>query len=162
MGKYIYAPAVNRQMQADKLRKCIEYIGSTQAGRGSNYAKGKRYLRSTLASKHIYCSGKAIKRTIQTYPKLINYPFEIYGIDVYYYHKDVCVEIVKEVVHFIINHSNDEIKSDIFGFVPTRNSFTDQVYGHRIARLKWVRNQNFDGQRSDADSLCNDFDALVF
>ena len=59
------------------LMKCIEYIGSTQAGHGSNRAKGKRYLKCKLS-----CSGTAINRAMKICLKAKGHDFRTYGVSV--------------------------------------------------------------------------------
>lgn len=56
--KYVVAPAINAQrLVVVNFERIVNEIGSRQLGRGSNAAKGIRYLRSTLN-----CSGTEIKR----------------------------------------------------------------------------------------------------
>lgn len=56
--KYVVAPAINAQrLIVVNFERIVNEIGSRQLGRGSNSAKGIRYLRSTLN-----CSGTEIKR----------------------------------------------------------------------------------------------------
>lgn len=87
MAQYIYSPIVVRtaynegheitpepefidrvcksyELRVCPIRKCIEFIGGKQPGRGSRRARGKRYLR-----KECGCSGIAVKMTYLVYYK---------------------------------------------------------------------------------------------
>lgn len=162
MGCYIYAPAGPSQLQSDILKKCIEYIGSTQAGHGSNLSKGKRYIKYELARQNISCSGTAIKRAMQISTKLFRHDFQTYGTHVYFYHKDSCAAILGETIKFIIKHSNDEVKMELLRRIPATDEYLDLLYAHRISQLQWVHTQDYQCQGSEAQDLCNKFDALQF
>lgn len=157
MSQYIFAPAGPVDLQSNILKRCIEYIGSTQAGYGSNLSKGKRYLKYKLS-----CSGTAIKRAMQSSVKVFGHDFETYGINVYYYHKEACVGILKETIDFVMSHSSEAVKVDIFGCIPSPNEYISILYAYRISQLRWVYNQDYKGQRSEAEELCNGFDGLQF
>lgn len=149
MRDYVYAPAGPQVLHSTLPRKCIEYIGSTQAGYGSNMAKGRRYLKSALG-----CSGRAVKRTINVYIKIVENDFQTYGLDVYYYHIEKCVDIIMEIIRFIKQHSNDQKKIELFGHIPTSDDeYLQLLYGHRISQLKWVENQDYYGQAEKATNI---------
>ena len=155
MGYYIFAPAGPVKLQSNLLQKCVEYIGATQTGHGSNLSKGKRYLKYK-----INCSGTAIKRTIQTRPKVIGNDYQMYGIDVYYYHTEVCVDIVQEIIQYIKIHSNDTVKKKIFTHIPNDDErYIDLLYAHRISQLYWVSDEDYKGQGKKARKLIDRFTA---
>ena len=162
MGRYIYAPAGPSKLQSDILKKCIEYIGSTQAGHGSDLSKGKRYIKYELTRHNISCSGTAIKRAMQVSTRVFHHDFQKYGTQVYYYHKDAIVGILHETISFIIMHSNDEIKVELLRGIPANNEYLGVVYAHRLSQLEWVHMQNYKGQGKEAQDLCGKFDALQF
>lgn len=155
MSNYVFAPAGPIALESGMLTKCVEYIGSTQTGCGSNFSKGKRYLKYKLG-----CSGKSIKRTLRRKPKIFGHDFQNYGIDVYYYHIDFCVKIVQEIIYYIKVNSNDDVKTLIFGSVPPEHMYRDLLYGHRISQLHWVDVVNYKAQRAQAQNLINNFNTI--
>lgn len=158
MGQYIFAPAGPSRLRSRRLKNCIEFIGSTQGGYGSNLAKGKRYLKSKIPA----CSGTAIKRAMKTMVKVHNHDFQKYGVDVFYYHKEVCSDILFEVIKFIISYGNDDVKTRLLGTIPQLEEYVDLIYRYRISQLKWVCDENYKGQHDEASKLCAKFDRLHF
>lgn len=163
MGQYIYAPAgpanlKTKKAQACALRKCVEFIGSTCSGHGSNLAKGKRYLKST-----VHCSGAAIKHTMQSSFKVIQHNFQTYGLVVLRYHKDACAEILKEITRYIITEGDDAAKTKALGCIPQNNAEDEclhLIFDYRLSHLGWVKNQNYKDQGGDAAKLCDKFGIL--
>lgn len=155
MSNYVFAPAGPTTLESGMLIKCVEYIGSTQTGFGSNFSKGKRYLKYRLN-----CSGTAIKRALQRKPKIFGHDFQDYGIDVYYYHIDFCAKIVQEIISYVKVNSNDDVKISIFGSVPRENMYCNLLYGHRISQLHWVEVENYKAQRARAQDLIDSFNAI--
>ena len=151
MGCYVFAPAGPAKLHSDMLKKCIEFIGSKQVGGGSDYAKGRRYLKYKLQ-----CSGRSIKRAVQSKPKLWVHDFETYGIDVYYYHVDYCAAILRETIDYI-NDCSDDVKEKLLGTVPGRNDYLDLLYKHRISQLKWVEIEDYEGQSAQATFVLGQF-----
>ena len=163
MGQYIYAPAgptnlQTKHLEACALKKCVEFIGSTRPGCGSNLAKGKRYLKYTIP-----CSGAAIKHAMQSSLKVVEHDFQTYGLVVFRYHKETCAEIVKETIRYIMTHGDDVAKKKALGCTPAKNAYGEclrLIYDYRLSQLKWVKNENYKNQGADAAKLCNKFDAL--
>ena len=155
MGRYVFSPAGAQSLQSNTLQRCIEYIGSKQKGSGSNQAKGKRYLKDKLN-----CSGTAIKRTMQKRYKVIGNEFQVYGLEVYYYHKDYCVDILKETIEFLRKDTDEESKIQLLGFIPADDQYLDLLYAHRIQQLQWVRNEDYKGQGESAQRILDGFSAF--
>lgn len=79
--KYVVAPAINAQrLIVVNFERIVNEIGSRQLGRGSNSAKGIRYLRSTLN-----CSGTEIKRLYKAVWKIRRNNYLNFGILVFMY-----------------------------------------------------------------------------
>lgn len=157
MGQYIFAPAGPRALQSNMLMKCIEYIGSTQAGYGSNRAKGKRYLKYKLS-----CSGTAINRAMKICLKAKGHDFRTYGVSVYHFHKECCADILEEVIAFIISHSNDDEKKDLLGCVPAVGDYLKLLYGYRLSQLKWVAKEDYKDQGDAAEELYSKFNEITY
>lgn len=156
MGTYVFAPAGPDKLQNNILEKCVEYIGSKQIGCGSNSAKGRRYLKHELG-----CSGRAIKRTISKKYKIINNKeFETYGIAVYYFHSKFCDEIVDKIIDYIESNADNFFKNNVFGCISSGIKYLDLSYAHRLSQLKWVQNENYQGQREEAKKIIKKFDVL--
>lgn len=156
MGQYIFAPAGPKALQSNMLMKCVEYIGSTQAGHGSDRAKGKRYLKYKLS-----CSGTAINRAMKIYPKVKKHDFGTYGVFVYYFHKECCADILKEVITFIISHSNEDEKMTLLGSIPAVDDYLKLLYGYRLSQLKWVANEDYKDQGNAAEKLYSKFNEII-
>ena len=157
MGQYIFAPAGPKDLQSNMLIKCIEYIGRTQVGPGSNRAKGKRYLKYKLS-----CSGTAINRAMKVCLKARGHDFATYGLCVYYFHKERCADILEEVIKFIISHSNDDDKINLLGCVPAEDDYLQLLYGFRLSQLKWVAKEDYKGQGNVAEELCSKFNRITY
>lgn len=157
MGQYIFAPAGPKDLQSNMLVKCIEYIGSTQAGHGSNRAKGRRYLKYKLS-----CSGTAINRAMKIGIKANGHDFATYGVFVYFFHKECCADIVEEVIEFIISHSNDNDKKALLGCIPDVGDYLKLLYGYRLSQLKWVAKQDYRDQGDAAEKLYNKFNEITY
>lgn len=156
MGQYVYSPAGALKTRSKTIQKCVEYIGGLQGGKGSELGKGIRYLKSRIPD----CSGRAIKRAIRTYPRIYKHEFDKYGLDVYYYHIDRCAEIVKEIIEFIYQHSNDDEKKRIFGGVPKEEEYLNLLYEARLSQLRWVRRENYIDQGEQAAVIEQKFENL--
>ena len=65
MSHYVFAPAGAQKTQSGLIYRCVEYIGESQTGGGSNFAKGKRYLKSKIP----HCSGRAINGQFLPFPR---------------------------------------------------------------------------------------------
>lgn len=153
MGSYVFAPAGPQKQRSTLIKACVEQIGAQQVGFGSNYAKGRRYLKSKL-----HCSGTAIKRAVSVRPKVLGNDFETYGVDVYYYHVDFCVDILKEVIDYV--KASNEIQMQIFDVPPKEDEYSKCLYGHRISQLCWVRDEDYQGQREQAAKLIDKFQSI--
>lgn len=156
MGVYVYAPAGAERLQNNILEKCIKYIGSQQPGGGSDIAKGRRYLKHKLN-----CSNRAIKRTAsKRYKVLNNSQFREYGIEVYFFHSEFCVQIVKETIKFIADYADDASKQRIFGHLPNGSEYLDLTYAYRLSELNWVLNEDYQNQGKMARDIYRDFENL--
>ena len=156
MGVYVFAPAGPEGLQNNVLEKCVEYIGSQQAGGGSNIAKGRRYLKHKLS-----CSSRAIKRTIsKRYKVLKNGGFREFGIAVYFFHSEFCVKIIEETIKYVDNNAAAEFKERIFGHLPNGAEYLDLTYAYRLSQLEWVSNEDYQGQGNIAEKINNDFENL--
>lgn len=156
MGVYIFSPAGPNALQNTTLIKCVEYIGKLQAGRGSNRAKGIRYLKDELN-----CSGTAIKRTIMKKIKIIgNDEFEKYGLAVYYFHSKFSALIVEKIIGFVYANGNEEIKKLLFGYIPEGKEYLDLLYDDRLSHLHWVITENYCDQGEEATKINGDFEKL--
>lgn len=156
MGQYVYSPAGAVETRSRTIQACVEYIGNIQTGKGSNLGKGIRYLRSKIPN----CSGRAIKRAIKVYPKIYKHDFERYGLDVYCYHIDKCADIVKEIIEFILRHSNDEDKIELFGHIPSKSEYIDLIYGARLSQLRWAIRLDYMDQYDQASLVEHNFNNL--
>jgi hypothetical protein len=155
MAMYIFAPAGPYKLRSSLLRVGVEFIGSQQPGFGSPWAKGKRYIKDQLL-----CSGTAIKRACVTTNKFINHDFEQYGTEVYYYHKDYCVDIVTFVLDYLVAHMNDPSLPHVFNH-SSYAQLLSLVYSHRISQIKWVTQNNYRNQGEGAMHLDEKFTALA-
>lgn len=153
MSHYVFAPAGAQKTQSGLIYRCVEYIGESQAGGGSNFAKGKRYLKSKIP----HCSGRAIKRTISTFSKVVGNDFETYGCDVYYYHIVLCHKIVYAIIDYIKTYSNDQWKKDTFGHIPKESEYCNLIYQHRISQLRWVQHMDYMEQGERAAEVLGHF-----
>lgn len=154
MAAYIFAPAGPIQLRNSLLKAGVEFIGSQQPGFGSSWAKGKRYIKDKLL-----CSGTAVKRACVVKNKFIKNEFEKYGVEVYYYHKDYAVDIVKLVLDYLIAHINDASLPQAF----SSSDFAQLlkiVYSHRISQLEWVSTCDYRGQGECATQLYQQFKNL--
>lgn len=156
MSIYVFAPAGPDKLQNNILEKCIEYIGSKQAGYGSNSAKGRRFLKCKLG-----CSGRAIKRTVSKKCKIINHiEFETFGTDVYYYHSVFCARIVEEIIDYINRNADTSFKNAVFKSITTGEDYLNETYAYRLSQLKWVRIENYQNQGTKAKHVEEQFDTL--
>ena len=155
MSHYVFAPAGDYSARTDLVLRCVEFIGQCQPGYGSNYSKGKRYLKSQIPK----CSGKAIKRAVKVCSKVINNDFDIYGLDTYFYHVDLCDIIIKEIIDFLKRRSVEE-KEELLGSAPNDGEYLDLLYKHRIEQLKWVEIEDYKKQGGKAEELLERFRAL--
>lgn len=154
MSLYVFAPAGAIELRNSLLKSGVEYIGSQQSGFGSSWAKGKRYIK-----KNVLCSGNAIKRACVVKNKVINHDFETYGVEVYYYHKDSCVKIVKFVLDYIVAHIDDPMLPQVFRGNDLK-MLLKITYSHRISQVRWVGVQDYRGQGEVAAKLYEDLNKL--
>ena len=151
MSYYVYAPAgTSDNKQDERLMKCVEYIGSKQKGSGSNYAKGRTYLKKELKKQGIDCSGTAIKRAIVKKRKIKRHDYETYGLYVYYYHIDWCAVVIYEIIKYIVTNCSEDKMKELLGAVPKPNNAKNDgiklVYFHRMRSLKWVYDYDYKEQ----------------
>lgn len=104
MAMYVYAPAGVVQLRSSLLKSGVEFIGSKQFGFGSNWAKGKRYIKE-----RVNCSGAAIKRACVVKNRVFKHDYEVYGTEVYYFHTDFCALIVKTIIDYLVSHRDDPL-----------------------------------------------------
>lgn len=145
---YVFAPTANGEKRDEKnFRKIVEYIGSKQAGIGSNTAKGLRYIKNELG-----CSGAAIKFLYKSSKKILNHNIEQYGTNVYRYNEFCCgiIGILIEHIPQYIEDNSDKIElnknSKIF------NKF-DWLFFNQYVAIKWVENENYQQQREKASEI---------
>lgn len=149
--KYVYSPAGPEKLWSTSLKECIEFIGSKQPGKASNWAKGKKYLRDKIPN----CTGKAIKRASRTAIKIKNHNYTTYGFHVYYYHV-TCAEILYEVIDFLLKSDIQERKNYI-NDISSRDECMDFLYDHRLIQLKWIVNNDFNKQYDLANEILKKF-----
>lgn len=154
MATYIFAPAGAQQLRNSFLKLAVEFIGSQQPGRGSYWAKGKRYIKEKT-----HCSGRAIKRACVVKNKVINNDYQEYGIDVYYFHKDYSAEIVCTILNYLVLHNSDPDIPSVF-YNLNFHVLLDRTYSHRISQVKWVSIQNYKGQGEEARKIYHDLSTL--
>ncbi|MGI6064151.1 hypothetical protein [Blautia sp.] len=154
MSMYVYAPAGAINLRNLLLKYGVEFIGSKQPGHGSNWAKGKRYIKEKLM-----CSGTAIKRACVVKNKIIHHDFEEYGVEVYYYHKDFSAQIVKVILEYIVMNINDpELPQGLNN--ADFHALLERTYSHRISQVKWVSIQDYKGQGEIAEHVYNELNSL--
>lgn len=155
MSKYIFAPAGHTSETIAILKKCIEYIGWKQKGTGSNYAKGKRFLK-----KEIGCSGSSIKHLFKSSTKLSNHDFEKLGLYVYRYDKYKCKDTLIEIITYIENNANETEKNRLFSEIQRPTIYLDALFAKQIDKLKWVNNHNYKDQRKSASILIQELSKI--
>lgn len=148
MGKYIFGPVLPNGSYSDRIKKCIEYIGSLQNSNGSNLAKGIRYLKSTVG-----CSSNSIKYLYKSVKKYIGHEFDVYGPDVFKFDDKNTFHILKTIVSFVEMHSNDEIKENVFSGVSRPILYSELLYHRQKESLKWIDAHNYKNQRDRARTL---------
>lgn len=153
MGKYVHSPVGAKKIRNQLLEKCVKIIGSKQSGTGSNSSKGVRLIKKNISN----CSTRAIKRTIKMYKKVSNHDYELYGLNVYFFHEDLCAEIVKFILDYTNNCFSEEDYVEVFGFVPDKNTQLKLMYENRLSQLRWVKNTNYKEQSQQAEKIENDF-----
>lgn len=147
-SKYLFTPSGETQETVEILKKSIEFIGSKQAGIGSNYAKGKRYLK-----KEFGCSGTAIKYLFKTFPKRWNHKYETLGIYVYRFDKNKCVDILLGIINFFETNANDTEIDRFFYQIVRPIAYLDVLFSTQEDKIEWVYNHNYQDQREDADKI---------
>lgn len=152
MARYIYAPAQTRNWYGSKIYRCVEFIGSQQKGRGNDVSKGRRYLKNKLK-----CSGNAIRRAMRIEERTYRHDYKIYGLDVYYYHKDYSDLIIEEIINFVRQNASDSKKEEIFEIIPTDDQYLSLIYWHQLDCLEWVADFDYKHQGKDARILHNRF-----
>ena len=157
MGYYIYAPVGAFREKTNVLVKCVEFIGSRQDGIGSDYAKGKRYLKRKIPN----CSSRAIRRTVKICEKVYNHDYEKYGLDVYYFHKELCARIVEEILDYMIRQDT-QTKINIFGRDINKSETINIMCDHRIDQLEWVANTDYKEQGEAAGNISYDLKNLYY
>lgn len=156
MSNYIIAPIGTSSETVLILKKCIEFIGSKQNGSGSDYSKGKRYIKSQTK-----CSGNSIKNLYKSCVKLINHDFEKMGFYVYKIHKNKCADILVEIITYINLYADETTKNRIFYDIARPLLYIDILFGKQKSKLKWVAIHNHQNQREDANTLINKLNSII-
>ena len=156
MGKYIFAPAGNRSETVGVLKNCIEFIGSYQEGNGSNYAKGKRYIKNKVG-----CSGASIKFLFKTFPKVINHEFEDLGLFVFRFDKNKCKSILLAIINSIDDTTNEDEKNALFNSITRPVPYLDELFSKQKKRIEWVFNHNYKMQKDSAYYLINELKTII-
>jgi hypothetical protein len=146
---YVYAPAGALKLRSSLLESGVKFIGSQQYGVGSNWSKGKRYIR-----KCVNCSGTAIKRACVVKCKVIHHDYNELGLEVYYFHKDYSARIVKAILDYLVLHIDDPELPQSFSHADFK-ALLNMTYSHRISQLRWVCVQNYQGQGNAAEQIYN-------
>lgn len=152
MNQYVFAPADEARI-VYVLRECIEYIGRDQHGNGSNYAKGRRYLREKTK-----CTGASIKYLYKPALKIIRNDFLNNGISVYKYHKEYCAIILEEIIKYI--DSRPQIKNKVFHAYRKPIKYIDVLYEYQRARLVITVNDNYSNQAEDGGKILQSIDEI--
>lgn len=155
MGRYIYAPANTNNWYGSRIYRCVEFIGSTQKGRGNKIAKGRRYLK-----KKVGCSGNAIRRAMRTEERSYKHDYQQYGLDVYYYHKDYANIILQEIIDFVRENACADKIEELFDCVPNDDQYLQLIYWHQLRRLDWVAVMDYKKQGDSARILCDKFSEI--
>lgn len=154
MNQYVFAPADEAKI-GYLLKECIEYIGRDQQGNGSNYAKGKRYLK-----KKVQCSGSSIKYLYKPTWKVIGNDFVNNGVMVYKYHIEHCAIILEEIIKYIDSH--ETIKNKIFHALKKPVKYIDVLYEYQRTRLDITVNDNYRNQAEEGKKVLQSIDAIDY
>lgn len=150
--KYVVAPAINAQrLIVVNFERIVNEIGSRQLGRGSNSAKGIRYLRSTLN-----CSGTEIKRLYKAVWKIRRNNYLNFGIYVFKYTEN-CDKILKALIDWIaeLNTNSDLYKSIGLDNCYNKNDYFQWLFSQQYVLLGWVKDTNYQNQRELATLIYN-------
>lgn len=130
---YCNVPAAPKPLQETVLENCVKFIGSQQPGKGSNKAKGRRYIKSKIPA---YISTRQIKRTTQVKNGYANPNLPQEGAERYYFHKENCDKIVKTILEYVIEHADPQQIQTLFGCIPNDHSdFFTLSYKSRMDQL---------------------------
>ena len=154
MSQYVFSPAGSTARRNALFKNGIEYIGSKQKGSGSNFSKGKRYLKSVL-----HCSSRSISLSCSVKDKIYNHNYLQYGPEVYYYHKEWCAKILKIVISYLIDNQNDPFLPQVFANSDYLMIF-NKIYSARNSQLHWVATTNYKNQGTDAQSIYNEINKM--
>lgn len=145
---YVFAPTANGEKRDEKnFRKIVEYIGSKQAGIGSNTARGLRYIKNELG-----CSGTTIKFLYKSSKKVFHHNIEKYGTNVYRYN-----EFCRGIIGVLIEHIPQYIKDNSDNIKLNKNSTNsekfDWLFFNQFVAIKWVENEDYQQQREKASEI---------
>lgn len=155
MAQYVFAPAGLEKRRNSLFRVAVEYIGSKQKGPGSDFSKGKRFIKSALN-----CSGRSISLACSIKDKYFNHEYKQYGTEVYYYHKEWCHQIVNFVISYLIENKNDPKLPQAFAQRDFKTVF-DDTYSSRYSQLRWVKTNNYRNQQDDAGNILYKLDDVL-
>ncbi len=143
--KYVKAPSVNgEKTEIITFKRIVEYIGSKQIGIGSEYAKGKRYLRYKLK-----CSGSAIKGLYKTSFRVIKNEFREKGTYVFRYSID-CENILRELISWIeiVNPASEDYTK--LNISDAKGDYFNWLFLKQYIMLRWVVETNYNNQSESA------------
>lgn len=157
LGKYVHAPAGSILTRTDMIKVAVEYIGTTQNGCGSDYAKGKRYLRKKICG----CSGRAIKKTTTVGIKVHNNDYNTYGLEVYFYHEEMSSKILKEVIRFLTQNENEVLLANLMNKAAKDSTLMEVLYGQRKRGLNWVIARDYMKQGEKAENIKEQIELIL-
>lgn len=145
---YVFAPTANGEKRDEKnFRDIVEYIGSKQAGIGSNIAKGLRYIKKELG-----CSSTTIKFLYKSSKKIIKHDVEQYGTNVYRYN-EFCRGIIGILIEYIPQYIKDNSDNIELNKNSTNSEKFDWLFLNQFVALKWVENEDYKKQREKASKI---------
>ncbi len=155
MEEYVIAPAGANAKQSIELRKCIELIGSTQPGKGSDYAKGRNYLRSRIG-----CSGACIKHLFKPIIKLVGRDFERHGIYVYKCHDVFAPVLLRKIINELIENVARADIEVLWGNIEPGQLYINLLFWKQMDAIAWTRDNNYLDQYECAKELWNDLNSI--
>lgn len=185
MGKYIIAPIsltsgssegyqaqppyekIDKILKRQELsncpiRACIEAIGqklNCRSGRGSNFAKGKRYLKNICG-----CSTASIKTLFTVYYKLNSPYIPKASYNVLKYDVKNCAELLKTIISAIEKIYEDydnKIKDKIFTSDSSGKLYIDKMYSIQKNGLNWLADDLENPQAQQAKDLICKINSII-
>lgn len=148
-----------QELKGCPIRKCIELIGRMCDGIGSNYAKGKRYIRGKYG-----ISGRAIKHMHRIYPKwkpeenavVVEYPYGIYFFVLHKKSNQILMCIIDEI-------SSPKLVSQVSGIFAGHKHgerYVDILFSQQEVSLRYTSIYMRGEDKEFARELCKNLDLI--